>query len=80
MALWSSGLQDGGVQGGPPTQSRGGARAPNLEPEKGASIYCHFRADNGTRDKNKKDEKEKKGEGGVFFIFHIFIYHEKPFY
>jgi len=68
------------MQVGPPMQSRGGARAPNLQPEKGAFIHSPFRADKGTRDKNKKDEKEKKGEGGVFFIFHIFIYHEKPFY
>jgi len=62
-------------------QSRGGARAPNLQPEKGAFIHSPFRADKGTRDKNKKAEKEKKKEeSGVFLIFHIFIYHEKPFY
>jgi ABC-type polar amino acid transport system ATPase subunit len=51
----------------------------NLETEKGPSVRSPFRADNGTRDKNKKDEKEKKRKG-VFLIFHIFIYHEKLFH
>jgi hypothetical protein len=46
--------------------------APNLETEKGPSVRSPFRADNGTRDKNNKDEKEKKGrKGGIFYISHF---------